>query len=248
MTTLFLAWQDTVKSRSWYAIGRLDADSKKNKYQFSYIHGAKKAQKEVGMRPLESFPDLHKKYESDKLFPLFQNRILSSSREEFEEYIKWLGLNPATADPLEILAISEGRRLTDNLEVFPLIRREQDGSFHCLFFLHGWHHICDCAHKKIENLAAGQPLRVSIELNNPVTGLAVQLSTPDYHMVGWSPRYLVIDLVRLINKGYQNIQAKVIKINPDPAPTQQRILVEISGKCPADFQPMSSEDFQDIDS
>jgi hypothetical protein len=226
----------------------LDADTQTKEYSFAYIRGAKKAHEEAEMSPLAEFPDFYRKYEAESLFPLFQNRILSPSREDFSEYVRWMDLNPSNADPLEILAVSEGRRLTDNLEVFPLILREPDGGFRCRFFLHGWRHVCECAHNKIEQLQVTEPLRVSIELNNPVTVLAVQISTSDYHMVGWSPRYLVNDLVNIMSRNYQSIDAKVIKVNPKTAPSQQRILVEISGVWPKDYEPMSTDDYQFLNS
>lgn len=246
MKTLFLAWQDAVKTRSWYPIGRLDTDEEGRKYSFTYLRGAEIAQREADMKPLESFPDFYRKYEAEKLFPIFQNRLIPSTREDYREYIDWLDLNPDSADAMDILAVSEGCRLTDNLEVFPLISPDKDRNFKCRFFLHGWRHVCDCARDKIMALAHGQPLRVSIEINNPVTGLAIQLSTEDYHMVGWAPRYLIVDLVRLVNEGYRMIQARIVKVNPEPAPSQQRILIEIAGRWPKDIEPMSSEEFKEL--
>lgn len=62
------------------------------------------------------------------------------------------------------------------------------------------------------------------------------------------PRYLVNDLVNIMSSNYQSIDAKVIKVNPQTAPSQQRILVEISGVWPQGYEPMSSDDYQFIDS
>ena len=246
MATVFLAWQSPTESRAWYPIGRLDADSAVGPFRFCYVRGAQKAQQEAGLQPLVSFPDFKRRYESEELFPLFRNRILSPEREEFDDYLKSLDLRPDRADPLEILAISEGRRQTDTLEVFPKIKVGENGAFRCRFFIHGWRHVSEAALKRIDCLETGAELRVAIEMNNPATGLAVQVQTPDYHMVGWTPRYLVIDLVRAIGEAFTEIKATVVKVNPSPAPSQQRVLIEMTGKWPEQFEPMSNDDLTDI--
>ena len=99
MRTLFLAWQDKATSRAWYPIGRLDADIAKSRFKFRYTHGAEMAHKRAGMEPLDSFPDFHKIYESSDLFPLFRNRILGESREDFPDYLKQLDLSPIGNPP-----------------------------------------------------------------------------------------------------------------------------------------------------
>jgi hypothetical protein len=198
------------------------------------------------LQPLASFPDFHKQYESEELFPLFRNRVLAVDREDFAEYLRLLDLQPEEADPLEILALTEGRRQTDNLEVFPKISRTAEGGFRCRFFLHGWRHVSETARQRLLSIQKEETLRVALELNNPATQLALQLQTADYHMIGWTPRYLVADLFKAIETSSEKIQARIVKINPNPAPSQQRVLVEMSGNWPPDYDPMSSEDFQDI--
>ena len=246
MATVFLAWQSPRENRAWYPIGRLDADSSTGPFRFRYVRGAEKACREEGLQPLISFPDFKRHYESEVLFPLFRNRILSPQREEFEEYLQALDLRPEEAGPLEILAISEGRRQTDTFEVFPKISPHEDGSFDCRFFLHGWRHVTLAAQERTNILKSGEELRIAIEMNNPATGLAVQIQTMDYQMLGWTPRYLVIDLVRAIGDAFKEITARVVKVNPAPAPSQQRVLIEISGKWPQQFEPMSNEDLKDL--
>ena len=86
MKTLFLAWQDQVGTRAWYPIGRLDADQERSNYRFGYTRGAEIAHEQAGLEPLDSFPDFHRSYESSELFPLFRNRIISSERQDFQEY------------------------------------------------------------------------------------------------------------------------------------------------------------------
>lgn len=243
MKSLFLAWQDTGATRAWFPIGRLDADVEHSSYLFGYTHGAERAVKEAGFTPLLSFPDFNDSYESSELFPLFRNRVVGSDREDFRDYLQQLGL-PEGADPITILAISGGTRQTDNLEVFPKLERRQDGTFICRFFLHGSRHVHSIAHSRMDTLKSGDSLQVSLELNNPATGPALQLESQDYVMLGWTPRYLVIDLIKAIVESPRGIAARVVRVNPAPAPSNQRVLVELKGSLPASYEPMSSSDFQ----
>jgi len=247
MKTLFLAWQDQIKTRAWYPIGRLDANPSKPSYRFCYIRGAEKAHREAGFEPLDSFPNFHARYEDKDLFPLFRNRLVAQGRVDFAEYVERLGLTPATADPMEILAVSEGTRQTDNLEVFPRIQRHHDGTFCCHFFLHGWRHVSGPAQERIRGLRPGDPLRIAVELNNPVTIVAVQIETPDdYLVIGWTPRYLIRDLVRTIDESPLAVSSTVVRLNPEPAPSRQRVLVELRGQWPAHYKPMDTPEFHPL--
>lgn len=247
MKTLYLAWQDKARSRAWFPIGRLDAEVKKPKFRFVYTGGALRAQQEAGLEPLDSFPDFNKVYESEDLFPLFKNRVLDPGRQDFRQYLAQLGLSPDTTDPIEILTVSGGERQTDSLEVFPKFERRRDSGFRCRFFLHGWRHVNEAAQERLMQMKPGEALRVAVELNNPVTQLALQLeSSDDYHMVGWAPRYLVYDLIHAISAAQDEIAAKVIKVNPAPAPAKQRVLIELTGRWPKDYKPMSAPDFQPV--
>jgi hypothetical protein len=249
MKTLFLAWQDQARTRRWFPIGRLDADVEASRFRFGYTRGAEIAHEAAGLEPLDSFPDFHGYYESSELFPLFRNRVLSEDRKDFAEYLEQLDLEPGDANPLEILALTGGERQTDNLQVFPKIERHPDGGFRSRFFLHGWRHVNESSQRRLLSLQPGDELRLAIELNNPATTLALQLQTAiDYHMVGWAPRYLVDDLFKVICESPDEIFANVVKVNPSPAPAKQRVLIEIKGRWPDDYQPMSAEEFQPLDS
>ena len=248
MKTLFLAWQDKSAKRAWYPIGRLDADVKEKRFQFYYTKGAEMARKRAGFEPLDSFPDFHKSYESAELFPLFRNRVLDEGREDFQEYLKQLDLNPLHADPLEILSLTGGERQTDNLEVFPKIELSKNSDFKCRFFLHGWSHVNEAAQKKLFELQGGETLQVAVELNNPATTLALQLETAnDYHIIGWATRYLVKDLVAVIcGESPNDLSARVVKVNLSPAPSRQRVLIEIKGRWKNDYKPMATTEFQPL--
>ena len=242
--TLFLAWQDKARSRKWFPVGRLDVRMADSLYRFRYVRGAQRAQEQSGFGPLYDFPSFERSYEASDLFPLFQNRVLDPKRLDFQEYLQRLAL-PDQADPIEILSVDEGRRATDSFEVFPKIERSEDGAFRCRFFLHGSRHVSKEAQLRLESLELGENLYVAIELNNPVTEAAVQIQTEDYHMIGWAPRYLVGDLLSAIAEAPSEYKANVVQVNPVPAPSKQRLLVELSGHWPS-YEPMTQNDFEPL--
>lgn len=252
MKTLFLAWQDKRPlaeggTRRWFPIGRLQADATTHLFHFDYTKGMSVASKIAGFRPLDAFPEVGRHYVSTELFPLFQNRVMRREREDFPAYVQRLGFDPDQVDPFEILSVSGGERQTDTLEVFPKITKAADGSFACRFFLHGWRYVNEGARQRIMALQPGEPLQVSLELNNPATGPAIQLLTAsDYHMLGWTPRYLVMDLIKAIGEGPAEIKAEVLQVNPPPAPYNQRVLVKLEGRFPAGLEPMTSPEFEPL--
>ena len=250
--TLFLAWQDKRrKDRPWFPLGRLDIEP--SLYRFRYTEGAKRAQKEVKFPPLWDFPQLLEDYKSLELFPLFRNRVIAQGRPDRADYLGNLDLQE-NADPFEMLSVSGGYRVTDDYEVFPKLVKADDGSFVCRFFLHGWRHTSLHAQERLNALKPGEELYVTLELTNPVTGLAVQLQTMDYHMIGWTPRYIVSEIVVAMAESPLsacNAQAggeyaaHVVRVNPPPSPMIQRVLIEM--RCRWDkYVPMESEDFRPL--
>jgi len=241
--TLFLSWQDQATSRRWFPIGRLDANLQKPIYRFRYTKGAKEAQQVANFRPLPDFPDFERDYKASELFPIFKNRVMSAGRPDFLDYLKQLDLDPQNNDPIQILSVSGGRRVTDEFQVFPRLQRNADGSFSCRFFVHGSSHVSEPAQQRIESLRAGERLNIALELTNPATGFAVQVQTSDYFMIGWAPRYLVDDLAAAIANSPGRYEAKVVRVNAQPAPSRYRVLVKFSGVWPDKYKPMSGGQF-----
>ncbi len=244
--TLFLAWQDKDKTRQWFPVGRLDVLEPQPLYEFRYVRGAELAHEKTGFGPLDDFPEFRQRYQSSDLFPLFKNRVITPGRKDFVDYLRLLDL-PGQANPIEILSVNGGKRATDSFEVFPKIQRLDDGSFLCRFFLHGWRHVCAAAQQRIESLKPGEKLYAALELTNPVTQLAIQIQTEDYHVIGWSPRYLVSDLAGAIASAPGLYEANVVRVNPVPAPAKQRLLIELRGRWP-DYDPMTTNDFHPLTS
>ena len=238
--TLFLAWQDE-KSRRWFPVGVLDVDGgDPPRYRFRYTGGAERARGEAGFLPLIEFPHLDGDYESSRLFPLFGNRVIARGRPDRAGYLSGLDLGE-NADPVEILSVNGGRRVTDAYEVFPKLAKQADGSFACRFFLHGWRYAAPSAQMRMHDLKQGEELHVALEITNPATRLAAQIQTKDYHMIGWAPRYLVTDLAAAMAES-PSYSARVARVNPQPAPSRQRLLIEMRGRW-SEHEPMTSGDF-----
>ena len=241
--TLFLGWSDPQAHR-WYPVGRLDVSTAHPQFSFGYTHGAQEAAERSGFVPLYDFPDFYTRYTSSWLFPLFKNRVMNNQRRSYREYLSFLDIDDATPDPLEILAVDGGYRATDHFQVFPMVQKQENGAFHCRFFLHGWRHTNLSAQGRIDSLHSEETLYVTVELTNPETRLAVQIQTTDYHMIGWAPRYLVDDLVKAMAHAPSDFGARVVKVNPVPALPTQRVLIELNGHWPNDHEPMTADEFQ----
>ena len=243
MNTLFVAWQAPSPSRAWFPIGRLSVSETEPKFEFQYTQGALQAKEQAGFSPLLAFPDFERRYESPELFPLFRNRVLEPTRKDFAEYLGWLNLSPVNADPIQILGLTGGERQTDSLEVFPKMQKRTDGTVSCRFFLHGLRHVPQAAQARAQQLKVNECLQVAVEINNPVTGHALQLQTQDGHLIGWAPRYLVDDLATAALRDPASVTAKVLRVNGMDAPPPRRVLIEICGRGALNAEPMNSEQY-----
>jgi hypothetical protein len=245
MKTLFVAWKQKDPG-GWHPVGRLDADVKKGVYSFRYIKGALEAQSQ-GFSPFDSFPELHKEFISSELFPFFLNRVQNSSRPSFRDYLERMDLAPETGnayDPIDLLAVSEGRRQTDNLEIFPKIERIEGEPFRIKFFLHGLRFLTEASLVQTLVLTPGENLCILLEPNNPATPWAIQFQTESRIVIGYAPRYLLPDLLKLVTECI--VSAIVARVNPPPTPPNQRVLVQFEGCWPEGYEPMSDEQFQPL--
>lgn len=250
MNTFYVAWQDP-ETRKWFPIGRLQAEISPDNpvemfYQFVYTKGAREAEREVSFRPLEAFPSFEDVYESNELFPLFTNRILSKSRPEYGEYLTWLNAPAGEVDPLALLSVSGGGRATDSLEVFPLPQQSNDGKYRVRFFVHGIRHMTSSAQEKLRDLEAGMKLLLAHDLQNPRDPQALMLRFPTDppEILGYCPRYLTEDFFRLLQEGPEKVLVTVEKVNPPPAPSQLRVLCAATAEWPDNFVPLGGEAYQ----
>ena len=242
--TLYLAWQDVGSSKEWFPVGRLDADVQRPSYRFRYVGGAKRAKDKVGFPELIEFPGLEEDYTSPELFPLFQNRVMNRARPDFEDYLYGLAL-AGKADAVEILSVNGGARVTDAYEVFPRVVKDHEGRFTCRFLLHGQRHVTPAARERISDIKDGEELYATLEFTNPATQLAVQIQTTDYHMIGWAPRYLVLDLARAMANESGVYRVRAVRKTARYASAKPSVLIEMNAPWPS-HDPMSGPDFKPL--
>lgn len=245
-SALFVAWRSGEPTGGrWGPVGKLEFNS--GTYRFTYTQGARSLE---GFQPFPGMRDLETVYESDQLFPIFANRILSASRPEYEAYLTWGGFDPSNPpDPLAILGVTEGIRQTDSLEVFPCPAPGSDGCFVTKFFLHGIRWASSAAIERISRLQAGESLYFMFDVLNEFDAFAAAVRTggaSERHLIGYVPRYLARDVRTLYNNcNPEMIELNVERLNP-AAPLQMRVLCRLNACWPSGFRPCSHEDFQPI--
>ncbi|MEP7218796.1 MAG: DNA-binding protein, partial [Bacteroidota bacterium] len=163
MRTLFLAWQDA-GTRRWFPVGRLTYDG--TTYEFRYTEGARIASHDGGFTGLPSFPELGLVYESNRLFPLFSEKILSGSDAEREAYVEWLALPEDEDDPMAMLAGGGVRQIGEKLEIFPCPEPDEHGRYNIHFFSHGLRHFPADSIARVERMEPGDPLLLVLDIQN----------------------------------------------------------------------------------
>lgn len=241
MNAVFLAWQDPLERR-WLPVGKLTFGG--DVYEFVYTKGAEQSPNFV---PFGRMTDLRVAYESRELFPLFSNRLLSQSRPEYQQVLKWLNLEGRAHDPLALLALTGGHRETDSLEVFPCPKPDDQGQYHIHFFAHGIRHLPQEAVKRLDSLQSGERLFLMLDFQNPYDPFALALRTDDpAALAGYCPRYLTEDVQTLLQEcGADFASVAVERVNLE-APLQLRLLCSMTTCWPADFRPCSGELYQPL--
>lgn len=243
---LFVAWRSETPNPVWGPVGRLSYVD--GVYQFCYTHGAKTL---PGFVPFSGMENLDRVYESRKLFPLFENRLLPKNRPEYKTYLEWSGFDPDDPpEPLVLLGRTEGRKQTDSVEVFPQPTPDSHGCFVNYFFAHGVRYHLPNAGPILDDLQPGDRLDLRPQPLNPADPNAVAVfssGTP----LGYVPKYLAADVKRLIEECPEpTVRLTVERVNAD-APTQQRLLCRLNACWPPAFQPCQGESYQplvDVDS
>jgi hypothetical protein len=240
MKTLYLAWQDP-NSRHWLPVGKLSAED--GIYRFVYTKGAVLSKNFI---PFGFMQDLHEIYRSRDLFPLFANRLISRKRPEYRDFLRWLDLVEDEADPLVLLARTEGVRETDSLTVFPCPEPDPEGKYVVHFFSHGLRHLSEEARSRINAIRAREKLYLLPDPQNPHDGYAIALRTDDpATIVGYCPRYISRDFLEILKNNPDTVKVCVKRVNTD-APIQLRLLCTLTADWPENFKPCSSEYYQEL--
>lgn len=254
MSTLFLAWQHP-QNRQWYPVGRMEYAE--GRYRFVYTKGAEQAG-QAGFSPLLAFPALGQRYESDAVFPLFENRVMGKNRPDYAAFIQWLSLKTSEVEPVAILARTGGESATDTLEVFPMPQQDATGRYEAYFFVRGLRHQAPGSLERLETLQPEQRLLLMPDPQNSRDPRAVMVRTAeetpgDMHLLGYLPRYLAYELVggrsheiNLRGDTWKKAEVHIIRVNRPPAPVQFRLLCRL--RFPADDRVLFSEpEFQPLE-
>ena len=244
---LYVAWRssDDVNGQ-WGPVGRLEhADGA---YVFSYTKGAERL---PGFRPLVGMPDLSATYRSDELFPVFANRLLTRSRRDYDAYLRWSGFDPnVPPDAISLLGVTEGRRETDALEVFPCPRPDSEGIRLNKFFVHGVRQMPEDANSRFPCLEVGEELGLLPETTNGRSqdAMAVQaIIGNERRLIGYLPRYLANDVRALLRDGPPDVVIVTVeRVNLD-APLRHRLLCRLRSSWPDGSRPCSDERFDLIE-
>jgi hypothetical protein len=231
------------RSRRWFPVGRLSFE--RGLYQFRYTRGAVEAREAGTFIPFGVMTDFEATYRSEKLFPLFQNRVMPRSRPEYKSYTRWLlGETdaPELLSPMQELGRSGGARATDNIQLYP-VPKNVDGYYRMSFFAHGVRHLPDDAQRAID----AQPLRTRLLLvpdpNNEHDADALTLRTEVPSMlVGYCPRFLCLDFLKILEED-ANAEVMLAQVNAD-APLQFRYRCELTARWPEHFKPFDTTAFQ----
>lgn len=146
----------------------------------------------------------------------------------------------------ERLAVDGGRRMTDTFDVFPKLLDTGGGWYACRFFARGFRHLSPDAQGRIEALRPGDRLQAALEPTNPTGHPAVGIrTTPDDHLIGWAPRYFVHEVVKAATQSDGTYDARIVKVNPVPSPSENRVLVEMRSRWER-HEPMSGPEFEPL--
>lgn len=231
--SLIVAWQNP-QSRLIASVGVLEHGLEFG-YRFRYLRRAINVE---GFLPFLSFPDWERTYTSQRLFPMFSQRIMSPRRPDFSEFLRQLHLSE-NATPWEQLARSEGRSTGDTVQVFPIPAVRPDGATTCRFLVHGIRYVTS---GQLPPLALGEPLTLRNEPENPVNTDAALVCTERGEPLGYVPD-LLLEHLRVL-QATAPVELRVEHTNGPEAPMHLRLLARLDGRAPGGYQPMSGSRWQ----
>ena len=147
---------------------------------------------------------------------------MPTTRPDYLEYVRALGLTAETAHVVDLLGRSEGRRQTDRIETVLAGERDASDRYVTHFLLRGVRHV-EGAERVATTLRLGDRLDAAVEHEDKVNARARKLSFQG-QPVGYAPDYLVGDLDQL-ERAAPTPSFTVARVNPPPAPAHHRVLV-----------------------
>lgn len=194
---LHLVWKQP-KTRRRYVVGEL---SKNGQFEFLYGKEVNAALAE-GFEPIIAFPDIKKRYKSDKLFSVFAGRLPDPKRKGINNIIAKYGLEQY--DAYQLLKRSGARLPIDQLEFIDPILDHECENFSRRFFLAGPRHYLGC--KGIEcskaiDVKLHENLTLLREPENEKDELAIKVISESGDLIGYVPRYYSPAIAPLIDQG-----------------------------------------------
>lgn len=223
------------ETRQYQSLGFLSLVD--GRYRFAYL---RMAAMDGSFRPLIGFSDPTHPYESEQLFPIFAERVMSPRRPDRSAVLEALGLG-LDAEPFEVLVRSGGRRVGDAIELVP-VPDQCSGSVFVDYFVHGVRYMTASAQRLITSLAPDQALHLVPEPANPVDHRAVLVTSTDDVRLGYVPTPL-LELVGAI----EGTETRVLRANGPEVGFHYRLLVRSSGVVCDGATPFAGPDWQTVE-
>lgn len=235
---LLVMWQHP-DSREIIPIGRFSRHV--DRYSFAYTTAAAEIS---GFRPLPGLEDLHQRYVSDRIPAVFDQRVMSSERPDFANYLGTIGLAEAT--PWEQIVESGGSRAGDTLQ-FMQLPTAADGRARARFLANGVRHIPGTVRHLVgrdisvsreeqetalQSLRPGDRVQLEAESDNPHDPCAVLLTVGGVP-VGWVPRAMSASIRELMD--LEPREAIVHRVNGPGAPFHLRLALDLDVPAPIGF-------------
>jgi len=199
-------------------IGLLSIAQGSPRFRFWYVKRVAAA-REQGFALFLEFPDLHRDYASDQLFPLFANRLMSRSRPDYAAWVERHGLTAGTADEESLLVRADGHRATDRVELLALPTRGDGRSvLTTWFFVRG---VPKDREELVTQLVPNQQLFLADREE-----LRTGLRTASGVLLGYMPNSDAFRLQDAVRDAVLPV-VYVERINPPPAPIHHRVLCRL---------------------
>lgn len=206
-------------------------------YRFQYLPGV--GPNVEGFRPFIGFRDLDRVYESSRLWPFFDLRVMDRKRPDYPEYVRQLGLQPE-ASRLDVLSRSGGEQKGDSVLLVEAPAVADDGQTASIFLARGSRYagLESETTTAVELLRPGSELLIVNEAGNVANPDALMLTTTKGVPVGWVPN-LLIDYARQVRDAGGT--ASVVQNNGTAAPWHMRLLVRVAGRIPGGTTAFTGE-------
>lgn len=193
---LYLIWKSEC-SRKQYIVGQL---VKNGQYEFQYTADIQAA-KDDGFTPLICFPDVHRVYTDNKLFPVFASRLPDKKRKDIQNILKKYDLEKY--DEYLLLKRSGARLPIDNFEfIDPIINLNEN--IERTFFIAGARHYLGCNGEDCQKsflVTRGDEVVLQQEPDNRYDKNAVQILDVSGHLLGYVPRYYSEGVTKMLKSG-----------------------------------------------